>query len=335
MRIVITGMPLANSQELFSLLTGISFENISSKPLETFQGVCDVKDPRIIKLQEMYHPKKTTFTKIEYTLLPDFVLTGPAKSTILTALKNADEICLVVNHEQAEAEVAQFYSELMIADLMLVEKRIETIAKDQLKKFVDQREKEKVIMEKIKAALEASSIPDWSSFSEDENKIIKTYQFLTLKPAFVIINTPEDKIKEKSNISSLNSIRLSIKLEAELLTLGQADRQEYMKEMGLTESAIDQMTRIVYQGLGLISFFTVGEDEVRAWPVAKGATAAEAGRVIHSDIAKGFVRAELIKYDDLITLGSEAKVKEAGKFSLKGRDYLVEDADVLSFRFNV
>ncbi|MFC1571662.1 DUF933 domain-containing protein [Candidatus Margulisiibacteriota bacterium] len=335
MRIVITGLPLANSQELFSLLTGIPLATITSKPLETFPGVCDVKDPRIIKLQEMYHPQKTTFTKIEYTLLPDFVLGGPAKSTILKALKNADEICLVVNHDQAKEEIEQLSSELIINDLLLVEKRLGTIAKDQKKKFIEQQEKEKALMGKIKTSLEAAQIPDWSGFSADDQKLLRTYQFLTLKPAFVIINTPEDKINEPAAPSNLPAIRLSIKLEAELLTLSKADRQEFMKEMQLTESAIDRMTRMVYQGLGLISFFTVGEDEVRAWPVAKGATAPEAGRIIHSDIAKGFVRAELIKYDDLITLGSEAKVKEAGKFQLKGRDYIVADGDVLSFRFNV
>jgi hypothetical protein len=124
-------------------------------------------------------------------------------------------------------------------------------------------------------------------------------------------------------------------LEAEISQLGEGERAEFMKEMGIDEPAVEKMNRLVFQGLGLFSFFTVGEDEVRAWPVKRGAAAAEAGGVVHSDIEKGFVRAEHMNYDDLVTLGSEAKVKEAGKFSLKGRDYIVQDGDILSFRFNV
>lgn len=335
MKLVISGLPMANSQELFSLLTGASLENITNKPLETFQGVCDVRDPRIVKLSALFNPKKTTFAKIEYTLLPDFVTSGPAKSTVLMGLKNADGICLVVNEAEAANDAEGFLAELVINDLMMVEKRIDTIARDQKKKFVESREKEKALMERVKTPLEASTIPDWSSYSEDDKKFLRDYQFLTIKPLFVIVNTPEDKVKEKTNIPHFSSINLCIKLEDELLSLPEADRQEYMKELGLTEPAIDRMTRMVFEGLGLISFFTVGEDEVRAWPIVKGSNAPEAGRTIHSDIAKGFVRAEQMKHEDLLTLGTEAKVKEAGKFQLKGRDYIVEDGDVLNFRFNV
>ncbi|MFH1618039.1 MAG: DUF933 domain-containing protein [Candidatus Margulisiibacteriota bacterium] len=341
MKIVLTGMPQAGSQQLFSLLTGISSDQVIQKPMEAHLGICEVKDPRIVKLTGMYQPTKTTFTKIEYTLLPDFLLSGPSKNLILGELKNADEICFIANSATASEDVGNFCSELILNDLILVEKRLETLAKDQKKKFQQQKEVDKVLMEKIKPYLEASKVPDMGQFSEEEKKLLRTYQLLTLKPSFIIINTPEDKLLDTSVIDEIShnfnlpAIALNILLEEELLALPDNDRREYMQEIGIEEPAINKMTRIVYEELGMISFFTVGEDEVRAWPIRKGSTAAEAGGVIHSDIAKGFVRAEHMTYTDLVELGSEARVKEAGKFSLKGRDYIVEDGDVMSFRFNV
>lgn len=341
MKVILIGLPQAGSQPLFSLLTGVPEEQVLQKPLEALQGICEVRDPRIVKLKELFNPKKTTFARIEYTLLPDLATSGPAKTLIFNELKNADELCFIVTEEQALEELNQFFSELIIADFMLVEKRLETIARDQRKKFQETREKEKLLMEKIKATLDNSQPLAPANFNEEELKTLRAYQFLTLKPCFVSLNLSGDKLANPELMEKiaatyhLPAVALNIKLESELLALPAADRQEYMKEIGLTEPAIDRMTQMVFTGLGLFSFFTVGEDEVRAWPVRRGASAAEAGGVIHSDIEKGFVRAEHMRYEELLALGSEAKVKEAGKFSLKGRDYLVEDGDVLSFRFNV
>ncbi|MDD4179645.1 MAG: DUF933 domain-containing protein [Candidatus Margulisbacteria bacterium] len=341
MKVVIIGLPQAGQQQLYSLLTGISVDTIQQKPMEAQQGICEVRDPRITKLIEIYKPKKSTYAKIEYLLLPDFTLTGPTKELVFNQLKNADEICWVARAESAESDVANFVSELVIHDIMLVEKRLETIAKDQKKKFSDQKEKEQQLIEMCKQQLDKEKPLKDLKFAADQLKELRAYQFFTLKPVFLVINVPEAQIKDSSIAQKISAstgypcIQLSAELEAEIAQLPAGERAEFMKELGIDEPALNKMTRIAYAELGLISYFTVGEDEVRAWTVRKGAAAPEAGSVIHSDIEKGFVRAEMFKYDDLLSAGSEAKLKELGKMYLKGRDYLVEDGDILSFRFNV
>jgi len=308
--------------------------------MEVQLGACSVSDPRIDKLVTMYKPKKTTYTKIEYVLLPDFNLQGPAKDSILTQLKNADELCWVTRDENAESDIHSFISELIISDMMLVEKRLENITKNQKKKFSEEVEREKRLVEKCKKQLEIEKPLSQLDLLGEEQKAAKTYQFLSMKPIILVVNVPENKIKEDltkevSKKYPLPIIQLSAELESEISQLDKKDQKNFMAEMGIEEPAVNKMNRMAYQGLGLISFFTVGEDEVRAWPVRRASSAPQAGKVIHSDIERGFVRAEMFKYSDLISAGSESKLKETGKFYVKGRDYIVEDGDILSFRFNV
>ncbi|OGC07915.1 hypothetical protein A3F86_03240 [candidate division WOR-1 bacterium RIFCSPLOWO2_12_FULL_45_9] len=334
MKIVITGLPQAGQQELFSIISGQDIEQIRQKPMEAQTGASDVKDPRVTKLVEIFNPKKTTYAKIEYSLLPDVAFQG-------ALLKNADEICYVSLSDNAAGNIQSFVSELIIADMMLVDKRLETLVKEQKKKNGEAQKKEQDLMAKCKEWLEKENPLSKMELAEEQAKTVRTYQFLTFKPLVLVINMPENKINDQSLVREIKTkysypcIQLSAGIEAEINQLSAKDRADFMKEVGIDEPAIDKMNRVVFEGLGLISFFTVGEDEVRAWPIKKGAAAEEAGGVIHSDIKKGFVRVEMMKYNDFIALGSEAKVKEAGKFSLKGRDYLVEDGDLLSFRFNV
>lgn len=338
MKIVILGLPQAGQQELFSLLTRIPLDTVKQKPMDIQLGICEVKDPRVTKLIEMYSPAKRTYARIEYSLLPDFNLIGPSKDLIFNQLKNSDEICWVARFETAQDDIASFISELIIFDLMAVEKRLENIAKDQRRKFLDVRAKEEDLMKLCKAQLDAEKPLSKLQFTSDQIIALKTYQFLTLKPLFFVINVPDDKINDASISRSISDkfsypcIQVSAGLEEEISRLDEADRPTFMKEMGIKESALDKMNQMAFFELGLISFFTVGTDEVRAWPVRKGALAPEAGSVIHSDIERGFVRAEMFKYDDLIAAGSEAKLKELGKYYLKGKDYLVQDGDILSFR---
>ncbi|OGC22395.1 hypothetical protein A2291_02780 [candidate division WOR-1 bacterium RIFOXYB2_FULL_42_35] len=341
MKIVIVGLPRAGQQQLFNLLTGIPLESFQEKPLEIHQGICAVKDPRITRLIEMYKPKKTAYARIEYLLLPDFNLQGPAKAIIFAQLKNADELCFVCRAETAENDIASFLSELVIADLMFVERRLENIAKSQKKKFAEQAEKEAHLMETCRKQLEQEKPLHLLEFNEQDIFLINGCQFLSMKPVILALNVAEDQINDAKLSEAIAAkfsyptIQVSAELEQEINQLEEADRPAFMKELGIEESALNKMNRQAFASLGLISFFTVGEDEVRAWPIKNGSTAPEAGATIHSDIAKGFVRAEQFTYDDLIGLGSEAKIKEQGKFSLKGRDYIVQDGDVLSFRFNV
>ncbi|MFA5105047.1 MAG: DUF933 domain-containing protein [Candidatus Margulisiibacteriota bacterium] len=341
MRIVIVGNPQSGQQQLFSILTGITLDSIAQKPLEIHKGICDVRDPRIQKLSQMYKPKKTTFARIEYLLLPDFNLQGPAKTLVFNELKNADEICWVSKNGSAKEDVGNFISELVISDLMLIEKRLETIQKEQKKKYSEVREKESNLMLRCKKVLDGNGLLKGIEANTEEDVLLRTYQFLTLKPAIAVVNCDSENATDKALESSLVKeynmpvVCINATLEEEIRQMPENEREEFMKELGIEEPAVDKMTRMVFTGLGLISFFTVGEDEVRAWPVKKGSSAPEAGGSIHSDIAKGFVRAEMFKYADLMSSGSEAKLKETGKFYLKGRDYIVEDADILNFRFNV
>ena len=338
MKVIITGAPQSGQQQLFSLLTGIPLETIQQKPLEPQVGICEVKDPRVTKLIDLFKPKKQAYARIEYMLLPDFNLQGPAKELIFNQLKNADEICWVT---RSESDISSFISELVIFDLLLVEKRVENIERGLRSRASEANEKEKDFLLTLKKELDAERLLQKFSFSDNQLKALKAYQFMTLKPVILAVNVAEEQIKDPSLASNIEkkfglpAVQLCAELEQEIGGLDEKDRDSFMKEMGIDESALHKMTRLAYAGLGLISFFTVGEDEVRAWTIRKGSSAPEAGAAIHSDIAKGFVRAEMMKYDDFIAAGSEAKLKEVGKFYLKGRDYIVEDGDILSFRFNV
>lgn len=341
MKTVILGLPLSGQQQLFSLLSGIQLEHLGQRPLEIHPGVCAVRDPRIDVLTKMYQPKKTVYAKIEYLLLPDFVLEGPAKNIILGELRNADEIAWVSRADQAETEINNFLAELILSDLVLIEKRLEAIAKEKVKKAADLAAKEKALMEVCQKQLEQEKPLSRLELTPEQARELRTYQFLTLKPLILVLNVPEDKAADHSLSQGLQEkygapcLQVCAEIEEEISRLPEADQKDFLKELGLAESALVRMNCLAFEGLGYISFFTVGQDEVRAWPIRRGATALEAGHAIHSDIAKGFVRAELMKYDDLIAAGSEEKVKELGKFSLKGRDYLVTDGDILHFRFNV
>ncbi len=340
MKVVITGMPQSGQQQLFAILSGVSLDTIAQKPHEIHKGVCDVRDGRITRLTEMYKPKKITFTKIEYILLPDFNLQGPAKMLLYNELRNAEEICWVSSAASAMEEIDSFMSELVINDLILVEKRLETIEKEIKKKANPEREKEKELMLKCKNLLEENKLIKDLVLASDDAKSMPTYQFLSQKPVVFAVNTedgkPDAKIAEEIK-KKYNSeiVFMSAEIEEEISRLPESEKAEFMKELGIDEPAVDKMTGMVYNGLGLISFFTVGEDEVRAWPVRKGASAVEAAGKVHSDIAKGFVRAELMKYKELIEAGSEAKLKDTGKYYLKGKEYIVEDGDILHYRFNI
>ncbi|OGS23019.1 MAG: hypothetical protein A2252_12685 [Elusimicrobia bacterium RIFOXYA2_FULL_39_19] len=340
MKISILGLPQSGQQELFSILSTVKMETMLQKPMDIHYGVCNVRDPRIDKLTEIYNPKKTTYAKIDYQLLPDFDMNSPSKSGIINELKKSDEICWVASLDTAQKSVNDFLSELVMSDMILIEKRIEAIEKDRSKPPAA-KEKDKGLMEMLKKQLDAGKPLSTLVFSDEQKKEMAAYQFFTLKPFVLVINVPEDKIKDNSIAEKIKKesgypcIQVSAKLEEELNQLSEEDRQSMMKELGIEESALNKMTRMVFEGLGLISFFTVGEDEVRAWPVRRNSSAPVAGGAIHTDIAKGFIRAEMFKYADLIKEGSEAKLKELGIFYLKGKDYIVEDGDILSFRFNV
>jgi GTP-binding protein YchF len=340
MRVTLLGLPQAGQQLIFSLLTGVSREGILQKPLEAHIGVGAVRDPRVSALQNIFHPKKTTFARIEFLLLPDFDLRGSQKELLVGEMKNADEFCFVVRAVGAAAEITAFLSELILYDLMLVEKRTENIEKERRRKATPQQDKEIELLKKIKDILEQEKLLSSREFAADQLKALRAYQFLTFKPIVIALNLAENELADRE-ISravkekfSLPAVQLCAEIESEISRLEAGEQAAFMRELGVDEPALAKISRLTFEGLGLISFFTVGEDEVRAWQVRRGSNAQEAGGAIHSDIEKGFVRAELMRYEDFVAAGSEARLKEQGKFYLKGRDYIVEDGDILSFRFS-
>jgi GTP-binding protein YchF len=271
-------------------------------------------------------------------------------------LDDADAICHIVRAFADEAiyhvdgsvdaarDIDSVNAELVLCDLMFVEKRPERLDRETKKKHDKDQEKEKSLLLKFKAQLEKELPLRLLEITDEERKIISSYPFLTLKPLLIVLNVGEGELKEQAlsedaagryKALKIYIMQVSAKVEDELLRLEPAEREAFLKELGIDEPPIDKLTRILYEALGLISFFTTANKEVRAWTVKRGSTAPEAAGAIHSDMQKGFIRAEVVRYDDLVELGSESKVKEAGKLMVKGKDYTVCDGDILNIRFNV
>jgi GTP-binding protein YchF len=230
-------------------------------------------------------------------------------------------------------------------DLLFIEKRIERLQKERGRNGDARRSaQEKELLLRMKDHLETGRFLNTITLSEDEQKLLAGYIFLTRKPMILILNVGEEQIKNPELMDQVAAdfseqafqwIAVSAKIEEELSALPEEERQAYLEEMNISEPALDRLTLVCFSTLGLISFFTVGPDEVRAWTHRKESRAPQAGRVIHSDIERGFIRAEVIKYEDLMRLGNEQKVREAGKLLQKGRDYVVQDGDIINFLFNV
>jgi len=356
MKLGLIGLPKSGKTTIFKALTKSKAEvnAFSNKKAEPNLAIMEVGDERVRRLSQIYLPKKTTFATIE---IIDFVglSTGSAKqstlsSEFLNAVKNTDALALVVKNYKDELngsstplkDIETISDELLLFDLIFTETRLERIGYQlsRGKKTTDLINEEK-ILKRILDHLNHNQPIRTLSFNKDEAKVIRGFQYLTQKPLLVILNSAEDNFGNGNGLissieKSFDVIEFSGKFEMELAQLD--DEQEarlFMEEMGIKESARDRLSKFAYEMLGYLSFFTVGADEVRAWSIRKGDTALQAAGAIHSDLKRGFIRAECFSYDDLIEAGSEKVVKTNGSFRLEGKDYLVQDGDVLSFRFNV
>ena len=357
MQIGLLGLPQSGKKTLLRLLTGVDAPAVASHNGGPVPGICPVRDPRVDRLAAMYRPKKVTPATIQYLLMPDLTKDSAKNQELLKALQLVDVLAAVVRAFPDESvfhlegsvnplrDIATVQTELILNDLLFVEKRLERIAKEQSRRGGADYAKEQALLNTLQAHLNENLPLRTLSLEAEERKSLSGAPLLTRKPLLLILNVGEDRIQDRLGLEEVKPrtadqcvhlVQVSAKIEEELSQLDDpTERAAFLKELGIAESAIDGLTRVSYDALGLISYFTVGEDEVRAWTVRCGASAAEAGGVIHSDIERGFIRAELIKYGDLIALGSEQAVASAGKAQLKGKEYLVEDGDILSFRFNV
>jgi len=348
MKIGMIGLPQTGKKALFELLTGhkpSENEVVSGKPIN---GVAEIRDSRFDALVAMYKPKKEVRARIELELLPKIEKDAISKGDIFTDIAEVDALCHVVRAFKDDSiyhvsgsvdpkrDIDDINSELLLHDLIFIDKRFERLDKKIKQTKEEASIKEKDLLVRLKAHLDKEMPLRTLEISADDNKLLTSYPFLTRKEMIIALNVSEDQLKNKPSIECENIMQVSAKVEAEIAALeSEEERKAFLTDLGITEPAMNILTRLCLKTLNLISFFTVGQDEVRQWNVRAGSTAAEAAGVIHSDLQKGFIRAELIKLNDLKELGSEDAVKAQGKFYLKGKDYIVEDGDILSIRFNV
>jgi GTP-binding protein YchF len=360
MQIGIVGLPYSGKSTIFSTLLKHKMQEQPGAKMSAERGVVKVPDERLDRLTEMFNPKRKVNATIEYIKVPG--LEGASAGTrglpgqFLANLKTVDSLLVVIRNFENEyyphpldridpkADIEYINTEFLLSDLSIVENRYEKLAKLVNKTQDEKDKKEFALFEKLKAQLEEEKPLREMDFTEQEQLILKGYQFLTAKPVLYVINIQEDDIpnaeaieKDFAYLNTKNSgvTTLSAEIEKEISELEEEDAAAFMADLGISEPALLKLIRKSYELLGLISFFTVGEDECRSWPIRKGTNAQKAAGVIHTDLEKGFIRAETVHYDDLIREGSMQACKEKGLLRLEGKDYIVQDGDILNIRFNV
>jgi ribosome-binding ATPase len=354
-KVALVGMMQSGKSTVLSAISGK--EMPAAAIGQIWEAVVPVPDERLDWLTALYRPKKTVHATINCLDLPGFSFTDEhgrvAARKLVNQVRTAEMLVLVVrafsdpsvaayrDRVDVRAELKELLDEILWADLEAITNRVEKL-EAQVHKPTKTQAKDKAELElqkKLQAAIEAGT-PLRTVIEGEDVEIIKSFGFLTLKPMIVLVNAGEgdaEKVWDFKGLvhESVPVVGMSARLEKELSQLDVESRAEFMKDLGVKESGAKKFIAGCYEALGLISFLTSGEDEVRAWPIPKGTTALDAAGKIHSDIKRGFIRAETIAYDDIHRLGDEKAVKAAGKMRLEGKQYVVQDGDIINFRFNV
>ncbi len=373
MDIGIIGLPKAGKTTIFNALTGQEAEvaEYTSGKVEPNVAVVDVGDPRVDELSRMYQPRKTTYATIEFI---DFVAGAGASGDSgsggqaeaqdgrggglfsgegITMVRNADALLVVLRNfsnptvdathgaPDPERDLNTIETELILSDAVIAERRLERIRADhdRGRKTSTSQAEEKVMQRVVDQLDEGGAVRDLELTAEEKH-LISGFRFLTAKQVLLVLNSSEDSYGTNDELlarlqARYPAIEFAGNFEMELSQMDAEDAAAFMEDIGITESARNRLTRFAYSMLGYISFFTVGDDEVRAWTIREGENAQAAAGTIHSDLAKGFIRAECFNYDDLKSAGSESGVKQKGLFRLEGKEYRVTDGDILNIRFNV
>jgi GTP-binding protein YchF len=357
MKIGLVGLPKSGKTSLFNLLTGASVATSSygGSRAEMHSGVARVPDERVDRLTALFKPLKTTFASFEVVDLAG-ITKGDREGLNAKEFRNADALLHVVRAfpdtagtaPDPKGDIGDLETELILADLEVVERRLERLEASIKKKRTDGDVKEQALLLRLKPAIESETPIRAADLSEDEARAIRGFTFLSQKPILHCLNLSEKEIERGKTLVEgfgLGEIAhrsgtavgwVSAVIEAEVAQLAGEEQVAFLADLGLSEPAIKRVLRDCYSLLGLLSFFTVGDDEVRAWSVPRGTRAQDAAGAIHSDIARGFIRAEVVGYDELIAAeGSMAAVREKGQFRLEGKDYVVRDGEICHFRFNV
>lgn len=356
MKLGIIGLPQSGKMTLFEILTG-NRRRDGVPVAKATPGSADILDARFDALVSMYEPAKAARARIELVLLPKMEREAVATGDIFRDIADVDAICHVVRAFEDESvyhvdgsvnalrDIDTVNAELLLHDQIFVEKRIERLEKALRKIKDDTQQKELDLMGRMLAHLEAERPLRLMAMDADEEALIRSYPFITRKEMLLALNIGEedlgknlitDEVISRCEEQGMKAMQVSAKVESEIAMLDTLDeKKEFMEDLGITEMALATLTHLCLDALGLASFFTVGKDEVRQWLVRQHSPAPVAAGVIHSDLQRGFIRAEVMKYDELMEYGDEAALKKAGKMYLNGKDYIVEDGDILNIRFKV
>ena len=349
MKLGIIGLPQSGKTTIFNAITrGDAPTTASAGRFEVHTAVVDVPDERVTKLSAMFNPKKTIYAKVTYADIAGLE-TGSAKSGIsgqlLNQLAQMDGFILVVRSFESDLvmhpsgsvnpkrDVESMLSELLLNDLITVERKLERLTDEKRKGGTDKtiNERQTVLFTRLNEALNEGTPLRKLEYSLEEEKELSSFGLLTRKPVLVVFNLGESQSAPQMELD-VPSVALMGKLEMEIAQLPPDDAAMFMEEYGIKELSLNKMISLSYELLKVQSFFTVGEDEVRAWETKIGATAQESAGEIHTDLMRGFVRAEVVAYEDLISLGSMAEAKSKGKFRLEGKEYIVKDGDIVHIR---
>ncbi len=356
MRLGIIGLPQSGKTTVFNALTRSDQPpTMAGGRIEIHTAVVDVPDERVDRLSNLFHPEKTIYAKVTYADIAG--LEGSSSKTgisgaLLNQLTQMDGFVHVVRCFESsnvphpagsvnpQRDIAAMDGELLINDLIAVERKLERLAEERKKGGGRDRaviERELALFEKLNLALGQEQPLRDVDLSQEEDKILSGFGFLTRKPILVLLNLSDGQAAPDLEYPHARSAVAGLqgKLEMELAQLPPEDAEVFKEEYGIQELGLQRVIRYSYDLLGLQSFFTVGEDEVRAWTVRRAATAHEAAGAIHTDLQKGFIRAEVVAYQDLITLGGLSEARSKGKLRLEGKEYLVQDGDIVHIRFNL
>jgi hypothetical protein len=348
MKIGLVGFPGCGKTTVFNALTGLASQTGpgAAKPGTKNLGVVQVPDDRVDRLATLYQPKKTTHAEILFCDIAGGAGVRELDRGVLNSMREMDALAQVLRAfdndalgiaQDPQRELSDLQAETVLADLEIIERRIARLRKD------GSSPQELKLLERIETHLEAEQPLRTLGLDDNEQRLVSGYQFLTLKPLLLLLNVEEDSVAEpvpgaldeRAHSIGTGIVPLSASVEMDIAHMPADERHEFYEALGLGESARARFVRAALQLLDLITMLTVGPDECRAWAVRAGSAAPKAAGKIHSDIERGFIRAEVVRWDELLELGSEAKCREAGKLRVEGRDYLVQDGDVVNFRFNV
>lgn len=344
MKAGLVGYAQTGKTTLFNALTGLGMQTGAGRAAKANLGVLKVPDVRIDKLSAIFKPRKTIYAEVSLIDVPGpRTKGGGLDSATIQALREADALVVVVRgFDSGEApeplrELIDFDAELLLNDQIVVERRLERLAKEK------GHDREKAVLDKCLTALNEGKALRLIGLTEEEEREIVSYAFLSLRPVLAVVNVGEDdagkplpaELVAAAKDRKFEVLGICAAVEAEISTLPKDEQADFLASMGIEEAASGRLIRAAYHLLDYISFFTVGEDEVRAWNVHRGDKAPRAAGRVHSDIERGFIRAEVMKYDEFIQVGNETRMKETGKLHVEGKEYVVQDGDILHFRFNV